>query len=668
MHRAYPSPNDEFSPGSSGSPTPSGQWLNLGVLAHVDAGKTSLTEALLHAGGAVDQAGSVDAGTTRTDTLALERRRGITIRTAVACFTVGDVTVNLIDTPGHPDFIAEVDRSLAVLDGAVLVLSAVEGVQAQTVVLYRALRRLGIPVFFFINKIDRYGADPDQVVAAVRRRLTSAVVPLGTVRDPGSARADFVPFDLSDRSVAEDATAALADHDPAVLRAWVDHGQLLDREGFFAGLRDLARRRVVQPLSFGSAITGAGVDQLIEMITTVLSAEPADPDTAMSGQVFKVERSPSGDRLCYVRLRTGSLRVRDHVSAAGIDVGKVTGLEVCEPAGFVRHDHGRAGQVVRVQGLSARLGDRLGENAASLPRLHFAPPALETTISARDPEQQLALHQALTEIADVDPLIKLRPDEDHGALRISVYGEVQQQVIADTLALDHGIAVDFRSTKIICIERPAGTGHSVRRMGDPDHLFGATVGVTVGPNRPGAGIELRLEIPRTDIPLHIYSTIEAYHAALLGYLERPLSAGPQGWQVDDIRITVIESGYIPPGPAPADVRHTVEIVASEAIRRSGTVVCELIERFRLEAPGDTLANALNLLARNRAVPEAPELSGSLAVITGAVPTAELDQLRRALHGATHGEGVLESRLDHYAPQPKTSAESRPTRHDQVRTV
>jgi ribosomal protection tetracycline resistance protein len=632
-----------------------GRWLNLGILAHVDAGKTSLTEALLHAGGALEQVGSVDAGTTRTDTLALERRRGITIRTAVAGFTVGDVAINLIDTPGHPDFIAEVDRSLAVLDGAVLVLSAVEGVQAQTVVLYRALRRIGIPVVFFVNKIDRYGADPGAVVAAIRNRLTPAAIPVGGVRDEGSPLADFIPLDLTDRSVAEGATAALADHDPAVLQAWVDGGLLLDQVGFSSRLRDLTRQRLVQPLTYGSAITGAGVRGLIDMITTVLPAEPSDPDAPMSAQVFKIERSAAGERICYVRLRAGSITVRDQITVGDADVGKVTGVEVCEPGGFIHRDHASAGQVARVYGLTTQLGDRLGGTTANTPHLHFAPPALETTLTARDPQQQLALHHALTEIADFDPLIRLRPDDDHGVLRISIYGEVQQQVIADTLALDYDIAVDFRSTKIICVERPAGTGHSVRRMADPDHFYGATLGVTVSPNRPGAGVELKLDVPRTDLPLYIYSTVDAFHDALLGYLEKPLAVGLHGWQVVDICITIAESGYNPPGPAPADVRHTVEIVAAEAIRRAGTVVCEPIEQFRLEAPVDTLPNVLNLLGRRRAVPDAPQINASLAVITGTVPTAELDQLRRALHGATHGEGILESHLDHYTPLPKASS-------------
>src|SRR5918996_86290 len=156
--------------------------LNLGILAHVDAGKTSLTERLLHAAGVIDEPGSVDAGTSHTDVLDLERRRGITIKAAVVSFVVGDVTVNLIDTPGHPDFIAEVERVLSVLDGAVLVISAVEGVQAQTLVLMRALKRLHVPTLIFVNKIDRPGADDERVLQAISERLTPAIVPLGSVR------------------------------------------------------------------------------------------------------------------------------------------------------------------------------------------------------------------------------------------------------------------------------------------------------------------------------------------------------------------------------------------------------------------------------------------------------------------------------------------------------
>src|SRR2546421_3855849 len=211
--------------------------LNLGILAHVDAGKTTLTERLLYAAGVIDEIGSVDAGTTQTDTLALEQQRGITIKSAVASFAIDDVTVNLIDTPGHPDFIAEVERVLHVLDGVVLVVSAVEGVQAQTRVLMRTLQRLRLPTLFFVNKTDRRGARPGEVVDEIRARLTPAAVGPGT----------------DDGRLAE----LLAEHDDAILAAYVDDPASLDRGRLHDALVRQSRRALVHPVYFGSAITGA---------------------------------------------------------------------------------------------------------------------------------------------------------------------------------------------------------------------------------------------------------------------------------------------------------------------------------------------------------------------------------------------------------------------------
>src|SRR2546427_950677 len=181
--------------------------LNLGILAHVDAGKTTLTERLLYAAGVIGQIGSVDKGSTQTDTLALERQRGITIKSAVVSFVIDDVTVNLIDTPGHPDFIAEVERVLNVLDGAVLVISAVEGVQSQTRVLMRTLQRLRIPTLIFVNKIDRGGAQYEAVLRGISEKLTPAIIAMGSARDLGTRRGDFAPYGAADSAFA----ARLAD-------------------------------------------------------------------------------------------------------------------------------------------------------------------------------------------------------------------------------------------------------------------------------------------------------------------------------------------------------------------------------------------------------------------------------------------------------------------------
>src|ERR687896_1975255 len=190
--------------------------LNLGIVAHVDAGKTSLTERLLFAAGVIDEVGSVDAGSTQTDSLVLERQRGITIKSAVVSFEIDGVTVNLIDTPGHPDFIAEVERVLSVLDGAVLVISAVEGVQAQTRVLMRALRRLRIPTLIFVNKIDRGGAQYEGVLRSVTGKLTAAIVPMGSTDGLGTRDADFTPFGAADAPFAATLASSLAERDDAL--------------------------------------------------------------------------------------------------------------------------------------------------------------------------------------------------------------------------------------------------------------------------------------------------------------------------------------------------------------------------------------------------------------------------------------------------------------------
>src|SRR5712692_3915011 len=189
--------------------------LNLGILAHVDAGKTTLTERLLYAAGVIDEIGSVDHGSTQTDTLALERQRGITIKSAVVSFVIDDVTVNLIDTPGHPDFIAEVERVLNVLDGAVLVISAVEGVQAQTRILMRTLQRLRIPTLIFVNKIDRGGAQYERTLSGISEKLTPAIISMGSASDLGTRTAAFTPYGPDDAAFSATLADLLAGHDEA---------------------------------------------------------------------------------------------------------------------------------------------------------------------------------------------------------------------------------------------------------------------------------------------------------------------------------------------------------------------------------------------------------------------------------------------------------------------
>ncbi|HEX5590550.1 MAG TPA: GTP-binding protein, partial [Candidatus Limnocylindrales bacterium] len=336
--------------------------LNLGILAHVDAGKTTLTERLLFTAGAIDHVGSVDAGTTQTDSLELERERGITIRSAVASFLVGDLAVNLVDTPGHPDFIAEVERVLGVLDGAVLVVSAVEGVQPQTPLLFRALQRLGVPTLLFVNKIDRAGADPDGVVAAMARRLAPGVVPMGRVHGAGHRDATFEAFGPAHAAHRAALTEILAEHDDAILGAFVRDEAGLSYPRLREQLGAQTRRGWVHPVYFGSAGHGIGIESLLAGIAELLPGAQGDPDGPVSGRVFKIERTPAGERVAYARLFAGTLRPRQRVRVGGGDETKATSIKVFAPEGAPRRDALKPGEMATIRGLGAvRVGDAIGE-------------------------------------------------------------------------------------------------------------------------------------------------------------------------------------------------------------------------------------------------------------------------------------------------------------------
>jgi ribosomal protection tetracycline resistance protein len=621
--------------------------LNLGILAHVDAGKTSLTERLLHSVGVTDEIGSVDAGTTRTDTLALERRRGITIKSAVVSFPVDDVTVNLIDTPGHPDFIAEVERVLGVLDGAVLVVSAVEGVQAQTRILMRTLRRLRIPTLIFVNKIDRRGALERELLRALTRRLGVAVAPMGRAAGLGTREAAFTP------GLGPSALDVLADHDDDLLTAYVEDTVGDDR--LRAALLDQTRQCLVHPVYFGSAVTGAGVDALIGGIKELLPLAEGDSGGPVSGTVFKVERGPAGEKIAYARMFSGTLRVRVPVLfGAARREGKVTAASVFEHGSDVRRDEVPAGRIAKLWGLAdIRIGDALGRPRKAESRF-FAPPTLETVVVPAPGTDPGALHVALTQLAEQDPLIGLRHDEVRRETSVSLYGEVQKEVVQATLADEYGLEVTFRETTPLCIERPVGSGAAVEFNKKDANPFLATVGLRVDPAPAGTGVTFALEVELGSMPYAFFKAVE-------DTVRETLGQGLHGWRIPDCAVTMTHCGYSPRqshahqgfdksmSSTGYDFRGLTPLVLIEALRRAGTRVYEPMHRFRIEAPADTLGALLPVLAALGAVPESTETRGAACLLDGAVPAARVHELEQRLPGLTRGEGELESAFDHYAP-------------------
>jgi ribosomal protection tetracycline resistance protein len=628
--------------------------LNLGILAHVDAGKTTLTERLLYTAGVIDELGSVDDGTTQTDSLALEQRRGITIKSAVVSFAIEDVTVNLIDTPGHPDFIAEVERVLSVLDGAVLVISAVEGVQPQTRVLMRALQRLRVPTIIFVNKIDRRGAQYERLLRAIGERLTPAIVAMGSVHDLGARSADFGPSRGSDAVFATRLAEVLAERNDAILAAYVEDEFDVSYGRLRRELAAQTRRVEVHPVFFGSALTGAGVDALAAGIAELLPSAERNLDGLVSGTVFKIERGPAGEKIAYVRLFSGTLRTRDRLGSSGDREQKVTSISVFERGSAVQRGALRAGEIGKLWGLSeVRIGDTIGESGTPRRQHHFARPTLETAVFPVAREDTAALHLALTQLAEQDPLINVRQD-GRREISVSLYGEVQKEVIQATLADEYGLDVGFRETTTICIERPLGAGAAVEKLKQAPNPFLATVGLRIEPAAIDSGVEFRLEVELGSMPLAFFRAVE-------DSVREALQQGLHGWEVTDCTVTMTHSGYLPRqshahqgfnksmSSTGADFRGVTPLVLMSALRQARTVVYEPIHRFRLEVPADILGPLLPALARLRAVPQTPTIRGSSSVLDGDIPAARLHEFRQQLPALTRGEGVLEAAFDRYEP-------------------
>jgi ribosomal protection tetracycline resistance protein len=635
--------------------------LNLGILAHVDAGKTTLTERLLFASGVIDKPGSVDAGTTLTDSLPLERRRGITIKSAVASFPVGDIDVNLIDTPGHPDFIAEVDRVLSVLDGVVLVVSAVEGVQPQTRILMRSLERLRLPALLFVNKIDRTGARPDGVLDEISRRLKGSVIGMGHVYAAGTRDARFVTAGAGEAGFTASLAELLAERDDGLLAAYVRDEAGVPYGRLRAALAAQTGRAQVHPVFFGSAITGAGVEQLIAGIAELLPASAGNADGPVSGSIFKIERGGNAEKIAYVRMFSGTVRVRDRLRfGAGLD-GRVTAVAVFERGPAVRRPSVQAGQIGKLWGLAGVwVADLVGEPARRDADRQFPPPTLESAVVPCDPGDRQRLRAALGQLAEQDPLINLRQDDERQEIYVSLYGEVQKEVIGSVLADDFGVAVTFRETTTIYIERPAGAASALEVLQSDAHPYSATVGLRVEPGPADSGIEFRLDVDPRLLPLYIYKTAASFIDAMTQYIGLALRQGVHGWQVTDCIVTMNECGYYVgdgPGkrvlPTPrttaADFRKLTPLVLTQALSQAGTVVCEPMASVRVEVPAARTGAVLSCLARLGADVETPLPQGDLSIVLTTLPSAKVRSLQEQLPGLSSGEGLLEAGFGGYRP-------------------
>lgn len=411
--------------------------INIGILAHVDAGKTTLTESLLYSSGAIKELGSVDSGTTKTDTMFLERQRGITIQTAITSFQRENVKVNIVDTPGHMDFLADVYRSLSVLDGAILLISAKDGVQSQTRILFHALRKMNIPIIFFINKIDQNGINLPDVYQDIKDKLSDDIIIKQTVN------LNLKPY-VIDYTEPEQWETVIVGNDYLLEKYTI--GKTLN----IAELEKEENERIqscsLYPVYHGSAKNNIGIKQLIEVITSKLFSPTQLNSDKLCGNVFKVEYSDDGQRLVYVRLYSGTLHLRDSVNISEKEKIKVTEMYTSINGELRQIDKAEPGEIIILKNELLKLNNVLGDKKRLPHReiLENPLPMLQTTIEPCKSVQREKLLDALFEISDSDPLLQYYVDTVTHEIVLSFLGEVQMEVTCTLIQEKYHIEIETR--------------------------------------------------------------------------------------------------------------------------------------------------------------------------------------------------------------------------------
>ncbi|HFU4205174.1 TPA: tetracycline resistance ribosomal protection mosaic protein Tet(O/W/32/O) [Streptococcus suis] len=609
--------------------------INLGILAHVDAGKTTLTESLLYTSGAIAEPGSVDKGTTRTDTMNLERQRGITIQTAVTSFQWEDVKVNIIDTPGHMDFLAEVYRSLAVLDGAILVISAKDGVQAQTRILFHALRKMNIPTVIFINKIDQAGVDLQSVVQSVRDKLSADIIIKQTV--------SLSPEIVLEENTDIEAWDAVIENNDKLLEKYIA-GEPISREKLVREEQRRVQDASLFPVYYGSAKKGLGIQPLMDAVTGLFQPIGEQGSAALCGSVFKVEYTDCGQRRVYLRLYSGTLHLRDTVALAGREKLKITEMRIPSKGEIVRTDTAYPGEIVILADDTLKLNDILG-NEKLLPhktRIDNPMPLLRTTVEPQKPEQREALLNALAEIADTDPLLHFDIDTVTHEIMLSFLGKVQLEVICSLLEEKYHVGVAMKEPSVIYLERPLRKAEYTIHIEVPPNPFWASVGLSIEPLPIGSGVQYESRVSLG------YLNQSFQNAVMEGVLYG-CEQGLYGWKVTDCKICFEYGLYYSPVSTPADFRLLSPIVLEQALKKAGTELLEPYLHFEIYAPQEYLSRAYHDAPRYCADIVSTQVKNDEVILKGEIPARCIQEYRNDLTYFTNGQGVCLTELKGYQP-------------------
>lgn len=612
--------------------------MNIGILAHVDAGKTTITEQMLYICGMTKEVGRVDNGNATTDGMTLEKARGITIRQTTVTMQYQDHQINLLDTPGHVDFIAEVERSLSVLDAAVLAVSAKEGVQTQTKVIFQALRKMGIPTIIMVNKVDRMGVDLVKIKTDIKRDLTDALYEINQVEDEGLRTASLRP--LAEHEHRENTEMlALYDEDVYALLFETTEAQL-DSDKF---IKDRAREHFkcgnIFPVLYGSALLGVGVRELLEVIITWI--EPYEQQ-GLSAMVYKVDRDAQGYRRCFTRIFGGTLTLRESYPVLDEDEYKILKMDKLHGVKTVTCDRAYPGDVVILYTHQLKVGSIIGEMPEGKILVHIASPTLKAKVRDEDLAMRRALCDALTQLTDEDPFLDFEINPETQDIELRIFGMVQKEIIEQLLLERFDIATQIQEPEIIYKTKPAHEGHACLWMYKDGNQLPASVGLVIEPLKAGEPVEYITEVSFGDLK-------KPFQNAVREGSIRGLKRGHEGRETIEARVRFVFSEFDSVNSTPSDYRKVAEEVVQMALKNCDEIVLEPMVKFELWVPQLFIGKAISDVLKMRGTLQDPTLSGDMAVLKGRLPQITSQFYEVELADYTGGKGVILLMPDGYDP-------------------
>ncbi len=612
--------------------------INIGILAHADAGKTTLTEQMLYAAGEVRAAGSVDGKNAQTDWLDIERRRGISVRAASTRLYWQGRQINLIDTPGHVDFVGEVQRSLSVLDAAVLVISAVEGIQGQTEVLWEALQTLHIPTLLFVNKIDRAGADVDPLIRELRERFSPNILPLQQCFGAQSRECAVSPLQLTDDAITELAV----DTDAQAEEYFLEDRPIPDVVLLRALKAGIASCNAF-PLCMGAASLGIGITELLDGIG-LLPAADRDEAAPVSGIVYKVEHDKTMGRAAHVRLFTGTIENRDSIRLRDREEGdKVS--QIRRVLGHKTVDMGTltAGDIGVLYGLTnVQTGDIIG-NPPREADVALAVPMLKVRVFPPAPDKLPELVAAIRELTVEDPLLDMEWEKEERELCIKITGMIQLEVIAAFLQDRFDLTVTFDAPSVIYKETPSRPGFGFMNYTLPKPCW-ACIEFHIEPLPRGSGLVFESVVGDRVI-------LSRYQTHISQALPDALKQGLSGWEVTDLKIILTGGSHHLVHTHPLDFFVATPMAVMDALTNTGTTLLEPLVKLRLTAAEDCLGRIISDVLAMRGEFDPPVIRDGQVTVEATVPVATSLEYPIQFRILTGGRGILSSRFAGYRECP-----------------